>query len=248
MNVKFSINPAWDKDTLAACLPMILALSSFVTYWFIAQSERIRERFYQKYDFDKASYRHIFFTKVSGFVLMGIFPLAFCLIFFPENNLAAYGLTFVRETTFFSFAWIFGLTLLVIPLTFFSARKEKNHGNYPQIRSRVWTVKILLIDALGWFLYLLGYELLFRGVLLFPMADSLGIWPAIVFNVVFYSATHIPKGLDETIGAIPLGLVLCILTLYSGTIWIAFWVHVFMAWTNSFTALSYHREIKFRRS
>ena len=97
---------------------------------------------------------------------------------------------------------------------------------------------------MGWAAYLFGYELLFRGVLLFPLADELGVWTAIAINIALYSATHIPKGLDETIGAIPLGLVLCILTLYTDTIWIAFIVHVIMAWTNTFTALRFNPEMK----
>ena len=46
----------------------------------------------------------------------------------------------------------------------------------------------------GWFLYLFGYEFLFRGVLLIPLIDPLGMWPAIAINIAVYSATHIPKG------------------------------------------------------
>ncbi|MFO7722243.1 MAG: hypothetical protein R6V49_03375, partial [Bacteroidales bacterium] len=52
-------------------------------------------------------------------------------------------------------------------------------------------------------------------------------------------------GLGETIGAGVLGLVLCILTLHSGTIWIAFMVHVAMALTNSFTALKFHPDMQY---
>jgi membrane protease YdiL (CAAX protease family) len=63
-----------------------------------------------------------------------------------------------------------------------------------------------------------------------------------------YAATHIPKGLDETIGAILLGLVLCLLTLASGTIWIAFFVHLSMALTNCFTALKFHPEIHYAKN
>ena len=96
-------------------------------------------------------------------------------------------------------------------------------------------------------MYLFGYEILFRGFLLFPLAEHLGVWTAIAINISLYSATHIPKGLEETIGALPLGLVLCILTLASGTIWIAFVVHVAMAWTNSFTALKFHPDIHYKR-
>ena len=148
----------------------------------------------------------------------------------------------------YSLAWIIGLSALLIPLVNFSAKKAKNLVNYPQIRSKVWTRKMVYMNALGWFLYLFGYEFLFRGVLLFPLIEPLGVWPAIAVNIALYSATHIPKGLDETIGAIPLGLVLCLLTLSSGTIWIAFFVHVAMAWTNTFTALKHNPETNYHKS
>ena len=42
-----------------------------------------------------------------------------------------------------------------------------------------------LINALGWFLYLFGYEFLFRGVLLIPLIEPLGMWPAIAINTAF---------------------------------------------------------------
>ena len=126
-----------------------------------------------------------------------------------------------------------------------SIKKTKNLKNYPQIRAKNWTKSILFKNLLGWTLYLFGYELLFRGILFIPLIEPLGIWVAIAINISLYSATHIPKGLDETIGAIPLGLVLCLLTAASGTIWIAFFVHVAMAWTNSLTALKYHPEIQY---
>ncbi|MEZ5021390.1 MAG: CPBP family intramembrane glutamic endopeptidase [Bacteroidales bacterium] len=63
--------------------------------------------------------------------------------------------------------------------------------------------------------------MLFRGVLLFGLAKPLGPVVATAVNVILYSAAHIPKGKGETLGAIPFGMVLCILTLVSGTIWIA---------------------------
>lgn len=242
------IDLSWKSSDLRTFLPVILSLVFFVIYWFTAQSNKIKQHFYSKYDFDQASVKHIFFTKYFGFLSMGVAPTIICLIFLPEYSLADYGLTFIPETSFFSLVWTLGLTALVVPLAYISAKKPKNLVNYPQIRAKEWTTKIIFINALGWALYLFGYEFLFRGTLLFPLVDSIGVWPAIAVNIGLYSATHIPKGLDETIGAIPLGLVLCLLTLASGTIWIAFLVHVAMAWTNSFTALKFHPEIHYKRS
>jgi membrane protease YdiL (CAAX protease family) len=181
-----------------------------------------------------------------GFLLMGVMPFIICFICIPDASFSYFGLTFRADTSLFSIMWIGILSAVVAPMAYFSAQKPKNLENYPQIRAKIWTRKTVFINALGWAIYLFGYELLFRGTLLFPLVDSIGVWPAIAVNIALYSATHIPKGLEETLGAIPLGLVLCILTLLSGTIWIAFIVHVIIAWTNSFTALHFHPEIHYR--
>lgn len=241
------VNTAWDAKDFAVVLPVLLAIVCFVIYWFTAQSEKVKAYFYTNYDFDRASVNHIFFTKIFGFLTMGVIPLVVCLIFLPQYPFSFYTLTFRSDTALYSILWIAGISALVIPLASISARKPKNLVNYPQIRAKVWTNKIVIINIVGWSLYLFGYEMLFRGVLLMPLAHQIGVWPAIAINIALYSATHIPKGLDETIGAIPLGLVLCLLTLATGTIWIAFFVHLSMALTNSFTALKYHPDIHYKK-
>ena len=239
------IDLSWRADDLNSFLPIILALVFFAIYWFTANSEKIKKYYYKKYAFDKAAFKHIFFTKLFGFLSMGVIPIIICVIFLDSIPFSAYGLTIIPETTLVTLVWIFGLSLLLIPLVYFSAKKPKNLVNYPQIRAKVWTKKMVYLNLLGWFLYLFGYEFLFRGVLLIPVVEALGVWPAIAINVAIYSATHIPKGLDETVGAIPLGLVLCLLTLATGTIWIAFLVHVTMAWTNTLTSLKFNPEMKY---
>ncbi len=243
----FEVNTSWSDTDTRVFLPIFFALIFFVAYWFTAQSDKIKALFFAKNDPDQASIKHIFFTKYFGFISMGVFPTILCLIFVPNISLADYGLTVIPETTMFTLAWTIGLSILVIPLAYFSAKKPKNLVNYPQIRAKKWTKKTLFINLLGWALYLFGYEFLFRGTLLIPLVEPLGVWPAIAINIALYSATHIPKGLDETLGAIPLGLVLCLLTLASGTIWIAFIVHVAMAWTNSLTALKHHPDIHLQK-
>lgn len=241
----FNLDLTWGKEETRVFVPIVAALVFFVMYWFVAQSEGIKQRFYKNNTEDDASVKHIFFTKYFGFISMGVLPTVLCLILIPEISLADYGLTIIPKTTMFSVIWTVGLCVLVVPLASFSARKPKNLVNYPQIRAKRWTKSILFKNLLGWALYLFGYEFLFRGVLFVPLVEPLGLWVAIAINIALYSATHIPKGLDETIGAIPLGLVLCLLTAASGTIWIAFIVHVAMAWTNSLTALKFHPEIHY---
>jgi len=244
--LEFSLD--WRTGDFQTFFIISTCLVCFVTYWFTAKSAAIKERFYKKHGEDQGSFRHIFFTKIFGFVSMGLIPLLVCSIVLDNFSAKEFGLTFIPETAYFSLTWIVGLSLLVVPLVYFSAKKPKNLVNYPQIRAKLWNRKMVVMNAVGWFLYLFGYEFLFRGILLFPLLDTIGIWPAIAINIALYSATHIPKGLDETIGAIPLGLVLCLLTIASGTIWIAFLVHVAMAWTNTFTSLKYNPEMKYEKA
>lgn len=240
-----TIDLLWQKSDVTVFLPVMLSIICFIVYWFIAQSEQIKSFFYNKYTYNQASVRHITFNRLTGFFAMGIIPAIICLLFLPEFNLTSYGLAYIPETIVFTLIWTLGLSIPIIPLVYISARKPKNLVNYPQIRTTVWTLKIVLLNIFGWSVYLFGYEFLFRGILLIPLVATIGVWPAIAINTALYSATHIPKGLDETIGAIPFGIVLCLLTLLSGTIWIAFIVHLVMALTNSFTALKFHPDINY---
>ena len=230
----------WQPADIQTFYPIIIALIGFVIYWFISISAKIKSKFYAKFDFDKASEKHILFTKYSGLVWMGIIPIVLSLLILPQYELADYGLTVIPETSLTSIAWILGLGIIIVPIASISARNPKNFANYPQIRAKEWNTSLKIKNALGWAAYLFGYEILFRGILLFPLVAQFGVWPAIAVNVALYSSTHIPKGLDETIGAIPLGIVLSVLTLLTGTIWIAFFVHLTMALTNSFTALKHN--------
>jgi membrane protease YdiL (CAAX protease family) len=104
-------------------------------------------------------------------------------------------------------------------------------------------MKLLIISSLGWIVYLLAYEFLFRGFLLFTCIQSFGIWPAIIINILIYSFAHIPQGLKETAGAIPFGLILCYITILSGTIWPAFILHAVLAISNEWFSIYNNTEI-----
>lgn len=240
----FNLNLSFSYAEVVSSTVILTVTVAFIWYWFLAQSEAIKNRFYRADEFDVASRKHIFFTKYMGFLILGIFPLGLVMGLFG-TTLADVGLTWCAKTTWFSFFWIAVLSIAVIPLAYLSAKKPENLINYPQIRAKHWTNKTFSINLIGWSIYLFGYELLFRGVLLFLLVDTLGVVVAIAINVLVYAISHVPKGLSETLGAIPLGLVLCILTLKSGTIWIAFFVHIALSFTNSLTALAHHPEITY---
>jgi membrane protease YdiL (CAAX protease family) len=239
------INLDMAQSELKVFIPVVAGLIGFIIFWFTSKSEKLRQVFIKKYGSDKGSANFIISTRYLGGLSLGVIPTAAYFIAFPETSFSAFGLTFINKTLIATLVFSFGLSLIIIPLVWSSAKKPENLINFPQIRAKHWDVKLVVSNLLAWAFYLLGYELFFRGVLLFPLVNSIGIWPAIAINIGLYSATHIPKGLSETIGAIPFAIVLCILTLYTGTIWIAFIVHLVLAWTNSLVALKYNPEMHY---
>jgi membrane protease YdiL (CAAX protease family) len=176
---------------------------------------------------------------------MGVMPAAVALYLMPEYSLADYGVTCNPESTVNSIIATLVLAALTMPLAYMTAKKPSHQVNYPQIRETQWTRSLVVKNALGWSAYLIGYEFLFRGILLFPLVDAVGVWPAIAINTAMYSATHIPKGMDEAIGAAPLGIVLCLITFMTGTLWVAIVVHILMALANSFSSVYHNPEMKF---
>lgn len=239
-----SLDPGFDLQDLKIFIPVVGTLIGFIIFWFTQKSENLKSIFINKYGTDKGSARFIMFTRYLGGLSMGVLPAITFFIAFPNTTLSQLGLGLPRETAFATILWIALLIAIVIPLARISAKKPKNLVNYPQIRAREWNNKMILGNLVSWTFYLLGYEFLFRGVLLLPLVEEIGLWPAIAINIGMYSGTHIPKGLEETIGAIVLSVVLCLLTVQTGTIWIAFFVHIAMAWTNTLTALKHNPDMK----
>ena len=240
----FSTSLQFHYQDLKVFIPVVVGLIGFIIFWFTQESSKTRAAFIKKHGPDQGAARFIIFTKYLGGFTMGVLPtIAYC-IAFPETTLAQLGLGLPEDTIIMTILWTLGLMALVIPLARNSAKKEKNLLEYPQIRAKVWDKKMIRGNLASWAAYLLGYEFLFRGVLFFPLVESIGLWPAIAVNIGMYSGTHVPKGLEQTVGAIVLSIILCLLSIQTGTIWIAFFVHVAMAWTNSLTALKHHPDMK----
>lgn len=235
---------SWKTSDQISFQVIILSVFFFCVYWFIYDSNKIKLWFQGHYPGDAGKIRSVLFTKFSGFILMGIIPALISLFILPDYAFSDLGISFGKDTNLLSLYWILGLGAIIIPMNWFAARREKTLNMYPQIRIKEWDPALIILYSLGWVMYLFGYEFLFRGFLFFPIVKNLGVWPAIAINIFLYVATHIPKGMDETIGAAPLGLVLCLITLQTGTIWVAFVVHVFLALSNSLFALYFNPEMK----
>jgi len=213
----------------------------YVVYMYLGSSEKLKQYISPN---DENNTGHILFQRLAGAFIFGIIPIIF-ISSTCECNMSNFGITWVISTE--SILWIIGLSFLIIPLNFFNSKKPDNLAMYPQIRKQEWSTGLVIASALSWVTYLLAYEMLFRGFLLFSSLELIGYWPAILLNTGIYSLAHYPKGNKETFGSIPLGLILCILTLKTGTIWIAFITHVVLALSNEWFSLKLHDSINFKK-
>lgn len=146
--------------------------------------------------------------------------------------------------------WIVGsgIGLLIIILNFFLSKRKNNLKEFPQIRDPYWSLGLLVHNCLSWVVYLIGYEMLFRGLMVFPLIPLAGFWAVAVIGTVMYSLSHYPKSLMEALGAIPFGLLLVYLAWESHSVWICIFIHACLAVSNSLFSFFHHPDLRLKGS
>ena len=182
--------------------------------------------------------------RLWGFLFMGVGPFLFILSW-PGKQLQEYGLGFSFQAS--PPWWILAVIAFIIIAGYFAAKKPANLDMYPQIRCEKWTPGLICISGFTWFTFLLGYEFLFRGFLLFASRQGMDPWAAIARNCTIYAFAHLYKGPAETFGTLPFGVLFCYLTLITGNIWTALLIHSTMALSNEWWSILRHSNMEFIR-
>lgn len=182
--------------------------------------------------------------RITGAILFVAFPYSASLLIAPE----------LVDRVFFGSPvdiriayWLIALTVLLVPINLIAGQQKKTQSMYPQIRNRKWVAGTLVISSLTWITYLVAYEWLFRGFLFLATLEVMNLWAAIAVNVVIYALAHIPKGRQEVIGAVPLGIVLCIAAYQTNSIWIPVFGHIILALSNEWITLYHHPDINLKK-
>jgi len=233
--------PVWQSEYLESILAIGFVTFGFGIYHFVTTSDITKKRFANKYGELAGHTKSIYFKRYFGAFSIGLIPMAIMLLIF-DKNISEYGLSFKNGLQ--SLYWTLGFSAIIIFSNYLLANKEKNLAINPEIREPEWTKKMVFKSISTLSFYLFGYELMFRGILLFSTAALFGEWPAIAINVSIYILVHVPKNLTESLGSIPMGILLCLITLTTGTIWVAFFVHIALGVSNFLFSLKYHPKMK----
>lgn len=231
----------WPWPHAEANLAMAMTTLAFLAWWMTGQSTALLRRQIRRHGLETGQAQTVLLKRLVGMLGYGVLP-AVVLFLTQSTSWTDYG---VRPAfSLPALASIIGLSGLILLLVSRATRNPDSLAQYPEIRRPIWSRRLLVWSALSWLGYLLAYELMFRGFLLFSCARAFGAGPAIVINTAIYCLVHVPKNLREGIGAIPLGLVLCLITLQTGSIWTAVIVHWVMGLANEWFSLRYHPEMR----
>lgn len=196
-----------------------------------------------KWDNSEIHFASTISQRITGFIFFGLVPLtAFYLI--QNISLEKYGINIHNVDQ--SLIWFGILAPLIIFGNYYMAGKMSNLQNYPQIRIKNWNSWSLSINFVTWLIYLFAYEAFFRGLLLFSFYYTFGAITAIIVNILLYVLVHFPKGSKEMIGSVPFGLLLCIITLNTGSFLAAFLIHGIMATSYEFFSIKAHPEMSIK--
>ena len=219
-------------------LATIMTGLGYILYWVLGNSPSFI-RLYTKSA--KGSVQEVTIRRFYGFVIMGVVPFLVAIV--SGASLADLGLRF--EPNLHVLYWLIGLAIPALLVNWAAGHNAENNSVYPQIREKEWTVRTFIIEYVTWAFYLLGYEFLFRGLFLFASLSIMSIPSAIAINVMVYAIAHLPKGNIEVFGSIIMGILLCIATVQTGSMWIAFFIHVIMAWSNSIFSFTLNPDFRY---
>lgn len=216
-------------------LAMSCVIVCYLTYWTLMKAlTKVPE------DLSLLPQRE-FLSRFLGLILMGLLP-AILFLTLTSMSLKELGLQFQWSPSIAIWCLAAGIpTIFSAYLGAKNSRYGKENVNNPH---GINTTKALWDNLIGWAIYLLGYEFLFRGVLLFGSLQIMGPIEAVVLNTALYAFAHLPKGNTETIGAIPFGIVLCWATIQTGSIWTAFILHYLLAGASTIFAFAFRHKSK----
>lgn len=232
-----------SPESLCFSIAILWCVIAFGSYYFLSKNNALINQFGSLFKIPDPQEAQVLLQRMLGLLFLGVFSVLI-ISFLPDRGLQEYGLGFKFNTLPPWWSWL--LVPLILILGYFTARTPGNLEQYPQIRAKTWTPGTLVVSSLTWILFLIGYEFLFRGFVLYASLDFIEPVPAIALNTAVYAFAHFYKGPGESFGAIPVGILFCYLTLLTGNIWTAVILHSVMALSNEWFSLNAHPEIQFK--
>lgn len=231
----------YEFNNIRAFLIITGTLLFFYLYHYFSLSvflKKVVNRYYQE---SRNEFQLFLFRKISGFMILGILPLLFYILLL-DGSFNRFGFSLNH---FINSLHIIVILIIVIGILIYFRHKKYPDISTIQIEAGQWTTNLFMYNFLGWCLYLLAYEFLFRGILLFECYEIFGFWPAIAINITIYSAIHMVNGKSQAFGALFFGSIACYFALTKGTILIPFFMHIALTAFSDYFTIKMNPDYKF---
>jgi len=235
----------WKEEYTVPFICIMAVSIGFPIGWFLSYSEKIKSRFFKNTDTHKAWVNYVVFQKLISALFMGVLP-GIAVMISSDLGLNELGINFRNFGESLKYIGVVGA--LILAVNYFATKSKANLAQYPQMRINNWGAREIMANSFAWFVYLLAYEFMNRGLLLTVCYHYFGSWPAVAINLCFYSATHIAKGVRETLLAFPFGLLLCFVTISTGGLAFAVIVHFILAMSTDYFSVYHNPDMKFTRA
>ena len=135
--------------------------------------------------------------------------------------------------------FIFVIILVIVFFAAFLANNSAKNNLKDKTEKSQYNINQRWMYFIIRFVFLLSYEFFFRGVLLFALIETTGLITAIIICTSLYVLIHSFDSKAEIIGAIPFGIILCLLSYYTNSIWATFIIHISLSGVYEFSTFKH---------
>jgi membrane protease YdiL (CAAX protease family) len=186
-----------------------VAVLQTISYYYTSR-RFFRFNYFEQLQFDKNVflYEYIYWF-IGDFLTLFVLPLLI-IKFLLKGSLTGYGL----RVGDYKIGLIYSLIFLavMIPIVWFVSANGDFIDTYPQLNDVKYSWSIFLVFESGILLYMIAWEFIWRGFMLFGLEEKFGYY-AVLIQMIPFLILHNGKPAAETFGAIAAGLALGILAL-----------------------------------
>ena len=186
-----------------------VAVLQTISYYYTSR-RFFRYNYFEQLQFDNNVFLYEYlYWFVGDFVTLFVLPL-FIIKIFLKGNLYGYGLRIGDYKIGLKYSLIF--LAVMVPIVWFVSAKGDFIETYPQLNAVKYSWNIFLVFESGILLYMIAWEFMWRGFMLFGLEEKFGYY-AVLIQMIPFLILHNGKPVAETFGAIAGGLALGILAL-----------------------------------
>lgn len=176
------------------------------------------------------SFFRVFYEYIFVFVTQAIIPILLIVFVFKESP-SNYGLQIGDSKKGFSIVFMLlvpiGIILLLTALVP-DSKPPVFHSVYPAIPAVKNSLPLFFLNTFFLIFYYAGFEIFYRGFILFGLKDKFGAIPAILIQAIPSVLIHIHKPDGEIFGALVAEVFFGYLALKTESIYYGFFIHLFI--------------------